>query len=218
MMQIMSIMAIFLFEKRTPKNSSNSGLPPSQGFDSNGNRNNKDEKEKEKKKRKPGLLGNVTNTESSETISPIECAGCGSDLTNAEVTGTKERKQIDIYYEVHEHTVTSEIKECPECGQENIGEFPKGMDGLIQYGLGIKVSIINFLVFQMISLQRLQEHFYGILGRMLSPRTMLKYIEQLGDSLANWEEEAKKQILTAMVIHIDETSMRVNKKTYWIHA
>ena len=45
---------------------------------------------------------------------------------------------------------------------------------------------------------------------------MLKYISQLSDSLEEWEEKARKQLLQSTVIHW--TSMRVNDKNYWIHT
>ena len=68
------------------------------------------------------------------------------------------------------------LNKCPDCGQETIASFPTGMDGPIQYGIGIKAAIINFLIFQMISLQRVQDHFTGLIGRVISQSTMLKYI------------------------------------------
>ncbi len=70
----------------------------------------------------------------------------------------------------------------------------------------------------MMSLQRVGEHYKGLVGRFISPSTMLKYISQLSESLQEWEQWAKQQILESVVIHVDETSMRVNKKNYWIHT
>ena len=216
MLQLMSIMMTLLSEKKTPKNSSNSGLPPSQNFGSNGNRNERNDKKEDQ--RTFERLDNVTDTESHETLSPTRCCDCGSDLSEVKVIDTEDRKEIDILYEVHEHTVTSEVKKCPDCGQENIAEFPKGIDGPIQYGIGIKAAIINFIMVQMISLQRTGEHFKGLLGRFISPAVILKYMSKFSDSLEFWEAEIVHQLLTSTVIHVDETSMRVNKKNYWIHT
>ena len=82
----------------------------------------------------------------------------------------------------------------------------------MQYGFGIKAGIIDFVIVQMLSLQRVGEHYMGLIGRFISPASMLKYISQLGDSLAEWEEQMKQEALRSMVIHIDETSMRVKGK------
>ena len=50
-------------------------------------------------------IDNVTDTESHETLSPTRCCDCGSDLSEVKVIDTEDRKEIDILYEVHEHTV-----------------------------------------------------------------------------------------------------------------
>ena len=92
------------------------------------------------------------------------------------------------------------------------------MDGKIQYGIGIKATIINFLFAQMISLERVQEHLKGLVGRLISQAVMLKYISQLSDSLENWEEKMIEKILSYPAIHSDETGIRVNKVNYWIHS
>ena len=214
--QVLNIMVVLFLEKKTRKNSSNSGLAPSNGFGSNGNRNKKGDKAENQKK--PSRCDNVKDTKSNETITPSKCVDCGEDLKDAAVTGTEDRKEVDITYEVHEHTVISEIKECPACGQENIATFPEGMDGPFQYGIGIKAAIINFLCFQMLPLQRVQDHFTGLIGRVISQATMLKYVTNFSWTLEFWEQWVIDEILKSSVIHIDETSIRVNKKTFWVHT
>ncbi len=157
---VIEILAAVFLEKKTRKNSSNSGLPPSKNEGSNGNRN-----------QGSGLRADVgdsaSNTrqiETSETVTPVECSRCGESLESAEVKGTEERKKIDVIYEIISHTVTSESKECPGCDKLNKGRFPEGMDGKVQYGNGIKAAIINYIVVQMMSLQRVQEHMMGMVG------------------------------------------------------
>ncbi len=88
---------------------------------------------------------------SEETVSPSECSQCGMCLKTAEVKSLEKRKKIDIFYEIQTHTVTSEVKDCPSCGARNKGQFPKGMSGPLQYGIGIRASIINFIIVQMLS-------------------------------------------------------------------
>ena len=151
-------------------------------------------------------------------LSPKKCSCCNSDLKHAKITSTETRKSIDISYTVEETSFTAETRECPKCCEKTKADFPKGIDGKVQYGDGIKAAIINFLVVQMISLQRVQEHFKGLIGRSISQAVMLKYIAQFAKSLKEWEEWVKKELLKAPVLYLDETSMRVNKKNYWIHT
>ncbi len=207
------LVAVFL-EKKPRKNSSNSGLPPSRNNGSNGNRNtNQGDRSKNGEQ-----LDNTRNVETKETTTPKDCASCGESLEDVEVKETEERKKIDVIYEIVNHTVTAETKECPGCGHINKGKFPKGMDGKVQYGNGIKAMIVNFLMVQMISLERVQEYFKGIIGRLISQAVMLKYLAQTSKSLEEWERCQIEKLLSAPAIYCDETSMRVNKVNYWVHS
>jgi len=211
---VLDIIVSVLLEKKTRKNSSNSGLPPSRNDGPNGNRNTS----QGDRSKKGQQLENTRKVETSETISPNECDECGGDLRQEPVKETESRKKIDIIYEIVEHTVISETKKCPECGEINKGKFPKGMDGKVQYGIGIKASIINYLMVQMMSLERVQELFKGLIGRLISQAVMLKYIVQFSDSLKPWEEEQIEKLLSSPTLYSDETSIKVDKKTYWIHS
>ena len=108
MLTILTIMFTLFLEKKTRKNSSNSGLPPSQNFGSNGNRNTKGSKED---KMKGSRLDNSKDTEIRETVSLSSCSECGANLKRAELKGTEDRQEIDIIYEIQTHIVTSEIKD-----------------------------------------------------------------------------------------------------------
>jgi transposase len=207
------LVAVFL-EKKVRKNSGNSGLPPSQNNGSNGNRNNGSGE----RAKLDGGASNVTQTQTTETKTPKKCKRCGQGLGKVMVSGTEERQEIDLIYEIVTRTVVAQIKECPHCGQVNKGEFPAGMDGKLQYGMGVRAAIINFLVVQMMSLQRVQEHMQGLLGRSISQSIMLKYLLQFSASLKEWETRKIKEILKSGVMNCDETSVRVNKVNWWVHS
>jgi transposase len=200
--------------KETPKNSSNSGLPPSRNNGSNGNR----KKSSGDRADLGQAASNVQHTETSETTTPETCSKCDEDLAGVKVIGTDERQKIDIFYEVVTHTVIAEVKVCPNCGKSNKGSFPEGMDGKVQYGDTVKAMVINFMCVQMMSLQRLQEHMMSIIGRSLSQAIMLKYLLQFSVSLKKWEEEQITALYNCKFIHCDETSVRINKINWWVHS
>ena len=215
MLTILDVVVTVLLEKKVRKNSSNSGLPPSQGFGSNGNRNKKNDQDQGQKGER---LGNSRTSKEEILLASDKCSNCKADLKDAKIIKNDERKKIDIIYEIQETTYRADTKECPECGERNKAEFPDGIDGKIQYGDGIKASIINFLMVQMISLIRVQEHFRGLTGRSISRSVMLKYIEHFAEFLKEWENKMIDKILQCPVIYVDETSMRVNGKNYWVHT
>lgn len=216
LMTIVELMLLIILEKKTRRNSSNSGIPPSQDFGRKENRNKKGDKDN--KKKRGSQLDNTRHIVEEKISSPLNCQNCNADLQTVEAMDSEKRTMIDIMYEVKETVVATEKKACPDCGVINTGIFPNGMDGKEQYGVGIRADIINMMIVQMISLIRIQEYYKGLLGRFISQAVMLKYNNQLGISLIAWENAMIVEILKSPVIYVDETSIRVEGKLYWIHT
>ena len=91
------------------------------------------------------------------------------------------------------------------------------MPGPRQYGTGLQAFLINLLVTQMLSLRRAVELVQAISGLRISEATCLNYIRRLHDALQSWQDAAIAQLLTCPALHADETGMRVDRKTQWLH-
>ncbi|QKE37584.2 IS66 family transposase [Ferrovum myxofaciens] len=111
-----------------------------------------------------------------------------------------------------------EIKQCPSCERVIKGKFPVDMPGPLQYGLGVQAFIINLLACQMVALKRAQALVYSIIDVVIAEATMLQFILRLHAALENWEVRATEKLLLEAVMHVDETSLRVDKTNYWIHV
>lgn len=210
------LMAVFM-EKSTRKNSANSSLPPSQ--------TPKDETARPRAgaQGKGKTLGpeRSANTRTVETMTVSKvgaCGRCGEDLHSQRATGFARRTKIDIIFEKVVSHVDAEIKECPYCGEETTGPFPKEMPGPLQYGPGIRGYVLNLLIAQMLSLKRVKESIQVLIGLAISEATILKYVLQLHRALAAWERAAVEQLLVQPSMHADETSLRVDRKNHWIHV
>jgi transposase len=210
------LMAVFM-EKVTPKNSTNSSIPPSQS--------EKDETTPvhsgAKGKGKNGNEEHPDNirTVQTVTIAPVAtCGTCGRDLSDVPCQDHERRTLIEIIFEKVVSHVDAEIKECPRCHTQNKGQFPKAMAGPLQYGPGIKAFILNLLIAQMLSLMRGQQTIAALIGKAISEAAILNYVMQLHLALEAWEQAAIEQILSQPAIHVDETSLRVEKKKHWIHV
>jgi len=70
----------------------------------------------------------------------------------------------------------------------------------------------------MLSLKRVQQSIHTLIERLLSQATLLGYVMQLHQALAAWEQAAIAQILSHPTVHVDETSLRVDRKNHWIHV
>jgi transposase len=210
------LIAIFL-EKSTKKNNKNSSKPSSQ--------TEKDESAltnagtNGKGKQESNAVANNTRTVESVTISKVSrCDICGQDLRDIACEHTERRTVIDIVFEKVIKHVDAEIKQCITCHSTVKGKFPADMPGPLQYGNGLKAYIINLLICQMISLNRVQKMVKSIIGETLSEASLLKYVLRLHLALAQWETTSIEQILQSRAMNVDETSLRVNKKNHWIHV
>ena len=215
LMIIELILAIFL-ERTTRKNSANSSIPPSQTDKDNSSLT--DPGSKGKGKKTDGET--VRNRRTIETLAivPVDyCDHCGADL--GQVACTHERRtKIDIVFEKVVEHVEVEIKQCPSCERVIKGKFPVDMPGPLQYGLGVQAFIINLLACQMVALKRAQALVYAIIDVVIAEATMLQFILRLHVALENWEIRATEKLLLEAVMHVDETSLRVDKTNYWIHV
>ena len=114
--------------------------------------------------------------------------------------------------------IDAEIKHCPSCQAAVKAPFPNEFQGPLQYGNGIKAFVICLLVTQMVALKRAQNMLKTLLGKVISETTMLSYVIRLYQALEQWELAAKETLLKQPALHTDETSLRVEKKNYWIHV
>jgi transposase len=209
------LMAVFM-EKHTTKNSRNSSLPSSQ--------TNKDESTPQAGAKAKGQGYNNTRSGNTRTVETVEvapvnvCESCGEDLSDTPCAKHERRTRIDIVFEKVISHVDAEIKVCPHCQGQSKGAFPADMSGPLQYGPGIKAYVLNLVVAQMLSLKRVQQSIKTLIDLAISEATILKYVMQLHQALAVWEDAAIDQILSRPTLHVDETSLRVDRKNHWIHV
>ncbi|MGH8228546.1 MAG: IS66 family transposase [Steroidobacteraceae bacterium] len=216
LMLLQVLMAVFM-EKHTPKTSANSSRPSSQTA--------KDESALDHagthtkgKAYDPSRSANTRTVETVRISKVSACEECGEDLRDLRPHGHERRTQIDIVFEKVASHVDAEIKSCPHCGAENRAPFPEAFAGPVQYGTGIKAYALNLLIAQMISLKRVQDSIESLIGLAISEATILKYVLQLHLALARWERMAIERLLTQPAMHVDETSIRVEKHNHWIHV
>jgi len=207
------LIAVFM-ERTTRKNSRNSSIPSSQtGKDTTSTGTTG-----KGKKQNDALSGNTRTVETVQVAKVKDCEVCGEDLNDTPAIGHERRTKIDIIFEKVVNHVDAELKICPRCNTQNKGHFPEDMSGPLQYGPGIKGYVVNLLVAQMVSLKRVQQMIQTLIGQILSEATILKYVIQLYLALERWEQSSVEQLLKMPSMHVDETSLRVDRKNYWIHV
>jgi len=215
-MLINLLIAIFL-EKTTKKTKKNSSKPSSQtekdeSSTTNAGTNGKGKQESD------AVASNTRTIETVIIARVTQCDVCGQDLRDAACEHTERRTKIDIVFETVVEHVDAEIKYCDNCDSIVKAKFPSDMPGPLQYGDGLKAYIINLVVCQMISLNRVQKLIKTLIGRVIAESSMLQFVLRLHLALEQWESRAIDQLLKSPAMNVDETSLRVDKKNHWIHV
>ncbi|CAA6819015.1 MAG: Mobile element protein [uncultured Thiotrichaceae bacterium] len=210
------ILSVFL-EKTTKKNNKNASIPSSQTDKDETTASEKDSHGKGKQERHSP----IQNTRTVETVSVLSvdhCSQCGEDLEATPAEEHERRTVIDIVFEKVVERHDAEIKQCPACQTTTKADFPINCSGPLQYGAGLKAYVINLVVCQMVALGRVQKLVNSMVGIVLAEATILRFILRLHQALESWEQTTIEKLLQAPAIHVDETSLRVDKKNHWIHV
>jgi transposase len=211
-------------EDQIAKNSRNSGKPPSSdGYDRPASKSLR----KRSRKKSGGQAGHIGYTlkavekpEHVEVHRVEQCSHCHSSLWSVEVKRYEKRQVFDVprvQVEVTEHQ--AEIKACPHCGKENRAEFPAGVTQPVQYGDEIKAQMVYFNHYQMLPLERTAEVFEALYGQTISEGTIVDAGQEVSGQVSG-ANEAIRQHLTQneVVVHFDETGVRVERQLQWLHS
>lgn len=218
LVMLFNILLIIFMEKSTKKTSANSSIPPSQTPPDETSKTNKSKEGDDKKKPTITVVGNTRTVETVTFMPVLACDRCGKDLSGFACECIERRTKIDIIFEKTVEHVDVEVKQCPACNSTVKAKFPDDMPGPLQYGNGIKAYVIQLLVAQMISLNRVVDMIAALIGQAISEATLLSYVMRLYFALESWENKVKLELMTAQSMHVDETSLRVDKKNHWIHV
>jgi transposase-like protein len=217
MLMIMELILSIFLERQTRKNSKNSSLPPSQTDKDDTSLPPKDSHKKGKQENNT-IADNVRVVENVTLSEVHSCDVCGENLQKCSAQGYERRTKIDIIFEKVVDHIDAEIKQCHVCESITKGSFPADRHGPLQYGSGIKAFIINLLVMQMVSLNRVQKLVKSMMGTVIAEATLLRFVLRLHQALEEWEQVSIQKILTMPAINVDETSLRVDRKNHWIHV
>lgn len=207
-------------ERQLGQNSNNSSKPPS----SDGPRKPTNLRSKGGKKGAPkGHEGHTLkfsdNPDEVIIHTLATCGNCSTSLEEVASTNYEKRQVFDLpspRVVVTEHRV--EKKCCPGCGKMQQASFPDRVNGPTQYGDGFAAWTTYLNVYQMLPLDRIAQLFADLTGYKPSEATLLSYLHTMSDVLEPAEQTIRAKLFSSPVVHADETGLRVEGKTQWLHT
>jgi transposase len=202
------------------KNSTNSSIAPSQDpFKKTKSLREKSNRPQGVQKGHKGSKLKMVNDPNDFVIHDVvKCKGCDQALCEA-YQSYDARQFFDIppiSIKVTEHRRLH--KTCKSCGVENSGEFPKVLVQEAQYGNNLKSLCVYLQNYQMIPFARCKELIADLTGHHISRGSLANFQKQCFDSLQDYEQTIKQQLLKSPILHGDETGIRLNGKNSWMHV
>jgi transposase len=202
----------------TPKNSSNSSIPPSKDE----NRPIKNQSLREKSRRnsggQPGHKGDTLEMTAIPDCliehSPDYCQVCGK-LLEEEQQLESCRQVVDLP-EIHaiwtEHRQFS--KQC-NCGHKTTTDFPSSVKAPVQYGAGIEALVCYLHGRQYLPYGRMQELIKDSYGVKISQGSIDNIIKRFAQKGSLVYSKIKANVVSSEVIGSDETGIKINSKKHW---
>lgn len=211
-------------EDQLAQNSANSHKPPSSdGLKKRSRSTSLRQKTGKKRGGQEGHSGTtlrqIENPDRIQVHRVDRCAHCASSLSNTRVAKLEKRQVFDLpsrLTEVTEHQ--AEIKICPHCQEPTRAPFPQAVTRAAQYGARMQAAAVYLLNQQLLPYDRTAELFRDLLGQPVAVGTLANWQQRCAAKLAPHEQKNKAQLVTAEVLHVDETGMRINGELHWLHT
>lgn len=202
--------------RRPPSTSRNSSQPPARDQKSNRPEN------KPKKKQGPPF-GHLRHTrplvDHPDRVIPIgveQCRHCQSDLRRV-AAETVMRRQVTELPQVRPLIIETQQAEvrCPHCQQLNRGSLPAGLEAGRSFGPRLEATVIYLKHQQHLSYERIVASVHEMFGLRLSEGGVAAILERAGKNAAPVAEEIKQEVIASTVVKSDETSARIDGRTWW---
>ena len=211
--------------RRLGLNSRNSSKPPS----SDGYGKPKPKNRRQRSGKKPGGQKGHSGShmeiphEPDEVLQhfPDNCQGCphlGSCQAQGNFAATESRYVVDVEIttKVTEHQTLSPAY-CPYGDVKRAAQFPDNVKAHIQYGDSVSILACLLSTYGAVSYERIHVILSSLMGVRLSPGTLVNMVGRCAGKVGPTLQDIKNLLIQNTVNHYDETGVRVNGRTCWVH-
>jgi transposase len=98
------------------------------------------------------------------------------------------------------------------------GQVPGRSSSPLQYGPKLKARAVYLLEYQLLPYERTSELPNDWFGYRPSAATLAGFVSERSSRLVRSEAQIKARLKQAWVIHVDETGLRVAKRSQYVHV
>jgi len=103
-------------------------------------------------------------------------------------------------------------------GIKYVAQFPKGIDGTVQYGPSVRGMAVYLSNYQMLPFERMKDLFQHQIGLPISTGSLVNINTQASKLLFEFEQTAKLALTKSSLIYHDETGINIAGKIHWLHC
>lgn len=118
----------------------------------------------------------------------------------------------------HVKEVQVPVVKCPHCRRNNRPPTPPGFENPAQYGPNTKAAAVDLTTNHAVSVERTQEILGDMLGQAPSQGSIMNWISQAYTLVENAEESIRKALRKGGILHGDESGIRCESSTFWLHT
>ena len=107
---------------------------------------------------------------------------------------------------------------CEKCGKLHKASFPERLGGVVNYGEGIQAILTYLTSYPLIPIKRATELVEDLFGLRVSQGTVVSAGTEAYEKLEGTDSAIKQEIIESGVVCFDESGMRVEGKTQWLHS
>jgi transposase len=199
-----------------PKTSSNSSVPPANGYKANRKRSTGEQRKRGPKVGHPGMTRAAATPDLTIEAKVQACNRCGQDLSLVE-QGPAERRQVvevppmrPLVIEAVAHAAT-----CPNCGERQQAEFPEAFVAPQAFGPRVQALATYLHEVHHVPYLRLKRVLWDACGLEIALGSLVNLVRRTSLALAPAAEAIRLEVIQSPVIASDETAARVDGWNEW---
>jgi len=152
------------------------------------------------------------------TVEPEKCPQCQCDLSDEPKFHADTRYVYDVQIEIKLIKYIIQEAVCPKCGMSVVAAVPKECKSTINYGNSLRALSVLLTNYANVGIDKTHKILHDLLGVPISGGTIKNIISQFAAKTDDTIADIKRNLLNSPLLHVDETGMRVNGRTQWIHV